>query len=208
MPHISLTSPAASAWQPLNLLGHPETKGPTGFFAQGSRGEVEQHADRAIKSFFELDPRALRHELMMCNDYLSASGSPAGRAFLDGGKLNMPYICGELPSQQEVKNAVQELFSLGFMMGDPCPENFKRTPQGKVVPVDFGLMFQPRDLKRIPSHLMGEIVNDYAKGGFRSIPDTLRAEYRDAITAIDEQLGKRGVLGRMTIQKLQRSGLW
>lgn len=208
MPHISLTCAETSTWKPLSLLGHPETKGPAGFFAQGSRGEVEQRADRAIKSLFELDPKALRHELLMCNDYLSASGSPAGRAYLDGGKLNMPYICGETPSKQEVENAVQELFNLGFMMGDPCPENFKKTPLGKVVPVDFGLMFQPRDLERIPSHLKGEIVNDYAKGGFESIPDTLRAEYRDAITAIDQQLGMGSVLGRMTAQKLRRSGLW
>ncbi len=56
----------------------------------GSRGTVERCADRAIKTFHEFNPKAIKHELNMCNDYLRATGSLTQEALLDGGKLNMP----------------------------------------------------------------------------------------------------------------------
>lgn len=174
----------------------------------GSRGKVERCADRAIKTFNEFDPKAIKHELNMCNDYLRATDSRTQAAFLDGGKLNMPYIAGQTPTQEEVKEAVRDLFKLDFMMGDPAPENFKKTAEGKIVPVDFGLMFKRHLTNSIAPHIKIEIVRDYAKGGFKCIPDALRGDYQNAINAMDDQLGSRSPLGRMNIQQLRRAGLF
>ena len=178
------------------------------FIGEGSRGRVTQVGDRVIKTFRTFDPQAIKHELTQCNAYLSATGSAANKAFMDGRTLNMPYIEGETPSVQQTKGAMQELFELGFMMGDPKPDNFKKTPDGHVVPVDFGLMFRRQDAENIPPQVMSEIVHDYAKGGFKCIPAALQTHYRDTICAIDAQLGSQGQLGRMNIPLLKRAGLF
>ena len=180
----------------------------TPYIGVGSRGTVERHSDRVIKTFIEFNPKAIKHELNMCNAYLRATASRTQEAFLEGGKLNMPYIAGQSPTQQEVKEAVQKLFTLGFMMGDPTPDNFKKTAEGKVVPVDFGLMFERHLSDSISQHVKIEIVHDYAKGGFKCIPDALGADYQGAINAMDQQLGCLGPLGRMNIPQLRRAGLF
>ncbi|SDR41712.1 hypothetical protein SAMN04490186_6295 [Pseudomonas grimontii] len=174
----------------------------------GSRGSVERCADRAIKTFNEFDPKAIKHELNMCNDYLRATDSRTQAAFLDGGKLNMPYIAGQTPTQEEVKEAVRDLFKLDFMMGDPAPENFKKTAEGKIVPVDFGLMFKRHLTDSIAPHIKIEIVHDYAKGGFECIPDALAGDYQNTINAMEKQLGDRSPSRRMNIPQLRRAGLF
>lgn len=204
-------------------LSHPTTRKPSGAptpalaspspaakpdIEMGSRGQVEQRGDRAIKSLFDVSPEVLHHELAACNAYLEATGSPAPKAFSEGGKLNMPYIEGETPTHREVMSAVQELFNLGFMMADPAPQNFKKTAEGKIVPVDFGLIFKRDATNNIAAPVMREIVHDYAKGGFRGVPDALSADYRDVITAMDDQLGNQGQLGRMNVKQLRRAGLF
>lgn len=186
----------------------PPTTDHVPFIGEGSRGKVKQAGERAIKTFHTFHPHAIRHELTQCNHYLSATGNTANQAFLDGDTLNMPYIEGETPSLQETKTAVQELFERGFMMGDPAPENFKKTPDGKVVPVDFGLMFQHQSALSVHKQVMIEIVHDYAKGGFKCIPAVLHSHYRDSICAMDTQLGAQGQLGRMNIPQLKQARLF
>lgn len=141
----------------------------------------------------------------MWNDYLRTVGTP-GEAYMERGQLNMPYICGETPTNQEVKEGVQKLFTQGFMMGDPAPSNFKRTPEGQVVPVDFGQVFRPQNIHSIDPTIMGEIVHDYVKGGFRAVPESLKADYRDAIKAMVKEIGS-SPLKRMNVRQLARAGL-
>ncbi len=103
---------------------------------------------------------------------------------------------------------MQDLFTLDFMMGDPKPDNFKKNAKGKVVPVDFGLMFKRHLTDSLAPHIKIEIVHDYAKGGFEYIPDALRGDYQNAINAMDDQLGNQSPLGRMNIPQLRRAGLF
>lgn len=174
--------------------------------ARGSRGQVEQHKDRAIKSLFQPDPKALMHEMNMWNDYLHTVGH-GGEAYMERGQLSMPYIHGETPTHLEVKEGVQQLFNQGFMIGDPAPNNFKRTPEGQVVPVDFGQVFRPQNIHTLEPTVMGEIVRDYVKGGFRAIPESLQADYRDAIKAMVKKSGSNNPLKQMNVRQLARAGL-
>ncbi|WP_282396783.1 hypothetical protein [Pseudomonas sp. PS01298] len=190
-------SPSAHSTQPAN---HPSVIG------TGSRGQVEKHQDRAIKSLFKPDPKALKHEMNMWNAYLHATGKP-GEAYMERGHLNMPYIEGGLPTDQEVKDAVDNLFKLGFMIGDPKAQNFKKTPGEEVVPVDFGQVFKPDRISDIDPRVMSDIVHDYAKGGFKTIPEGLKADYRSAITDMAKLQGNHNPLRRMNVRELRRAEL-
>ncbi|TNF69133.1 MAG: hypothetical protein EP298_05305 [Gammaproteobacteria bacterium] len=52
-----------------------------------------------------------------------------------------PWIEGSEPSREEVQQAVDDLFKQGYLIADPKPDNFKKLPNGKIIPIDFGEIF-------------------------------------------------------------------
>lgn len=171
----------------------------------GSRGRVVREGDRVVKSFRQPDQAAIDHELAMCNAYLQATqGKPT--AFLQGSELVMPYVHGEVPTAEEVMQAVRELFAMGFMMGDPAPANFVKTADQRVVPVDFGLMFQLKGGSSLGRGIKAEIVHDYIQGGYRGVPTPLRADYAKVIKEFDVELGRDSPARSCNVRELKRAG--
>ncbi|UJB31007.1 hypothetical protein [Chromobacterium sp. Beijing] len=177
-----------------------------GFSAAGSRGRVQQAGDMVVKSFKAMDKGAVAHELAMCNSHLKASQRALPEARMQGDTLAMPFIAGSTPTTEEVKGAVGDLFRLGFMMGDPSSANFVKTEGGKVVPVDFGLMFKTGERGAVCRSVMSEIVHDYVKGGYRFVPEPLKGDYLAAMREFDQVLGKDSPARNVNVKKLQMAG--
>ncbi|MGC3030441.1 type III secretion system effector BopA family protein [Burkholderia sp. DN3021] len=177
-----------------------------GLIGSGARGRVHRTGDQVIKSFKTMDKTAIAHELAMCNSHLKTSQRGLPEARMEGNTLVMPYIAGETPTMDEAKAAVRELFDLGFMMGDPSPANFVKTASGSVVPVDFGLMFKIDERNTVCRSVMGEIVHDFIKGGYKCVPKSLKHEYLRVMGELGQALGKDSPVRKFNVKNLMAAG--
>lgn len=175
------------------------------FLAEGSRGQVHKADEQVVKTFVNFDDKAVEHELSMCNEYTKINKQILPAAYINGRELFMPYIHGSIPMGSEVRDAVKELFNLGLMMGDPCPDNFVKI-EGGIVPIDFGLVFRVGGGLCIPQCVKREIVYDYINGGYKFIPASLKEEYLSVMKSIDVSLGEESPVGNFNVKKLMASG--
>lgn len=171
----------------------------------GSRAMVylSQAGDSIIKiPKDQMAPESILHEQQMFNLWAEKTGRPSEEKCHRVGEqaLSMPYRQGTVPSQQEVSDTLRSLHQAGLLIADPKPQNFVKVGNA-VLPVDFGLMFA-RGAAIDSPEIKQEIVSDYVKGGYRHIPDEIRADYQAQISAI----GSHGAMGRMNIRSLQKAG--
>ncbi|WP_277208594.1 hypothetical protein [Vibrio misgurnus] len=175
------------------------------FLGSGSRGKVYRSGSIVIKDLKTTFHEELTHELLMCNAWLEATGNKDKKAKIyAGNQISMPYRDGIHPNNESVKKIITTMFEKGFMMGDPCSENFILDKNGNLHPIDFGLFFKFSDLESIPTTIASNIIRDYVNGGYKNIPTILKSEYNKCIEKLDN---KSPTLGRMNIRLLVRSGI-
>jgi len=184
------------------------------FVGKGSRGTVYRNGDTVTKvmklntsNIDQLLSKKLtiEHEARMCNEYwMKENGSSP--ATVKGNKITMPFVEGTLPDRSETYQAVKNLYNKGLMMGDAAPSNFVKAECGKVVPVDFGLVFMKDDIDGIDKQVKTEIVHDYIKGGHRYIPTELTSQYIACLQEMDRSLGANSPTRNMNVKELSRAG--
>ncbi|MCC4238553.1 hypothetical protein LL266_19045 [Vibrio anguillarum] len=169
------------------------------FLGKGSRGKVYRDGNNVIKELNGASKYQIAHELNICNEWHKQSGSSYSEARLLGEhRLQMPFKEGKSPTNDQVKAAISDMHSKGFMIGDATRDNFVVDEQGTVHPIDFGLVFQPSDMDNIASDIAAEIVTDYVKGGYKLIPSEHKAEYSRCIIELDS---KCNVLGKINVKE-------
>ncbi|CAB1261509.1 serine/threonine protein kinase [Vibrio cholerae] len=175
------------------------------FLGKGSRGNVYRDGNNVIKEVNGASKVQIAHELNICNEWYKQGGSSYSEARLLGEHhLQMPFKEGKSPTNEQVKQAISDMHSKGFMIGDAKSNNFVVDEQGSVHPIDFGLVFQRSDIENIASDIAAEIVSDYVKGGYRLIPDEYKAEYSRCIRELDS---KCKVLGKINVRYISKAGL-
>lgn len=175
------------------------------FLGKGSRGNVYRDGSSVIKEVTGASKAQIDHELNTCNQWHKKSGSSYSEARLLGEHhLKMPFKEGKSPTNDQVKAAISDMHSKGFMIGDAKSNNFVVDEQGTVHPIDFGLVFQRSDIDNMSSDIAAEIVGDYVKGGYRLIPNELKDEYSRCIRDLDS---KCKVLGKINVRDQSRAGL-
>ncbi|MCS6232534.1 hypothetical protein G3488_16910 [Shewanella baltica] len=175
------------------------------FLGKGSRGNVYRDGNNVIKEVSGASKDQIAHELNTCNEWYKQGGSSYSEARLLGEHhLQMPFKEGQSPTNEQVKAAISDMHSKGFMIGDAKSNNFVVDEQGTVHPIDFGLVFQRSDMDNIASDIAAEIVSDYVKGGYRLIPSEHKAEYSRCIRELDS---KCKVLGTINVRDQSRAGL-
>ncbi|NWA11043.1 hypothetical protein [Pseudomonas gingeri] len=173
---------------------------------QGSRGRVYRSGDRVIKEVTPFDPEAARHEVDMCNSYWQTVNESAAATRV-GNCIRMPFVQGKSPSASETRLGVKNLYDKGFMIGDAHPSNFIKTAKGDIVPVDFGLVFPKDGIEQLHKDVGKEILHDYAKGGFRYVPDEIKPLYIVCLQELHRSLGAQSPMRLMNIKVLSKSGL-
>ncbi|WP_143481933.1 MULTISPECIES: hypothetical protein [Pseudomonas] len=175
------------------------------FLAKGSNGHVLKLGDYVIKRFKQFNEGAVLHELSMCNSYNASVGGGRDSAYLVKKELLMPYVEGRVPTMNEVIEGVKSLYEQGYMMGDPCPRNFRVTSEG-IVPIDFGQMFNVDEYESLDERIKFSIVHDYMKGGSGYVRDGIRAEYNKVLMAMDQSLGRSSPSRLATTLELKALG--
>ncbi len=175
------------------------------FLGKGSRGNVYRDGNNVIKEVNGASKDQISHELNTCNEWYKQGGSSYSEARLLGEHhLQMPFKEGKSPTNEQVKSAISDMHSKGFMIGDAKSNNFVVDEQGSVHPIDFGLVFQRSDIDNIASDIAAEIVSDYVKGGYRLIPSEHKVEYSRCIRELDS---KCKILGKINVRDQSRAGL-
>lgn len=172
-----------------------------------ARGTVYKEGSSIVKETQNLTPNEIFHEANMCNEYNLKKGRSQKSAVIAGNIITMPFIKGEIPNPQETLMGVNQLFEDGFLMGDAKPSNFLKTKKDTVEPIDFGLVFMRNELELIDKKVKKNILTDYIKGGYRSIPDNIKAEYSLCIKKIVDLLGKESPTRKMNTKILSKAGL-
>lgn len=163
----------------------------------GSRGCVftDTNNSNVIKTFNESELSEIKHEMKMFNRWASIfkTGEKCKLVDVNGSHgLMMPYRCGKTPTTEEVTGAVKTLFHAGIMMADPAPGNFIKLDDGRVLPIDFGLMFEKNEKynNHFSKALAESIVQDYVKGGHVFIDKNIKKEYGEHILKVDDTCKK------------------
>ncbi|TNF65245.1 MAG: hypothetical protein EP298_13410 [Gammaproteobacteria bacterium] len=123
------------------------------------------YAEKEIRSS-KRDMVDIKEEVSRWNEYFTAIGKEElVQAKAVGDIMYTPWIEGNEPSAEEVKQAVTDLYRMDYFMADPKPDNFKKLINGQVIPVDFGEIYH-RDSPKTPIKSIGLIHNtpfDYSK---------------------------------------------
>jgi hypothetical protein len=95
------------------------------FFGKGSRGNVYRDGNNVIKEVNGASKDQIAHELNTCNEWYKQGGSSYSEARLLGEHhLQMPFKEGQSPTNEQVKAAISDMHSKGFMIGDAKSNNF------------------------------------------------------------------------------------
>jgi len=133
--------------------------------------------------------------------------SSQNAATIMDNSIIMPFVNGNVPNYEGTLMGVNHLFKEGFLIGDAKPSNFLKTVEGRVEPVDFGLVFKYDQLECIDDEVKKNIITDYIGGGFRHVPDEIKNEYNACMKKLINLLGNNSPTRRMNRKILSKVGL-
>lgn len=162
-----------------------------------------------IKEFSETGDtlKLINHEIGSCNHVMKLYNKKYLKVIKHKNAVIYNHLEGTKPTENEVKSVIADLFKYNIIFANAHTDNFIKTSDGEVIPIDFNMIFSKNRIDRLHSRLKKDIVINYVNHGYRYIPHQIKSTYSTLIKRVNNSLGEKKPTRHMPISALIRSGL-